>query len=318
MLSQERFFIDDSNQFPVFDRPLYLAIGIFDGVHLGHQAVIEPAIRSAKANRGIAGVLTFDPHPTRLLNPQAPKFLLMSSDFKWDVLKSLGLDCMLVKEFSKNFSQIKSEDFLPYLKKHLPTLKAVYVGESFCFGKGRAGALDQLLSLGKSLSVDIFSAPTVHYNQTPISSTVIRDFLEQGAIEHVNLQLGYIYFTLAKIITGRKVGSSIGVPTANLLWEPELKPRFGVYVVRVRLEPEGSWVKGVANYGLRPTFELPDKRPLLEVHSLEPVNWRAGQYLRVHWEHFIRGEQKFSSKEVLKKQIQKDIQSAKAFFSKKT
>lgn len=291
---------------------LHLAIGVFDGVHLGHKAVIESAVFSARRSRGISGVLTFDPHPSRLFRPDAPTLLMMGIDTKIEMLHAVGVDVVIRKRFDTAFASIPAEDFLAELKAALPALKAIYIGQNFRFGKKRAGDVSTLIQSGKALGLNVFSVERIQHNGEPISSTRIRKELEDGEIEAANDLLGYNYTATGSIVGGAKLGRQIGFPTLNLPWSPECLPRFGVYFVRFRAAGHSVWQSGVANYGIKPTVSAGDQSPNLEVHGLEGCELTTGDVLEVEWLRFIRPEQKFDSVDALKVQIAKDCETARA------
>ena len=289
---------------------LHLAIGMFDGVHLGHKAVIESAVLSAQRSGGVSGVLTFDPHPSRLFRPEEPTRLLMPIELKRRRLTLLGVNIIICKQFDRKFASISAEDFLLYLRKRLPTLRSVYVGENFRFGKMRSGSVATLIESGNQLGISVFSAERIKHNGEPISSTRIRRELEAGSIDSVNDLLGYNYYSADTVISGEKLGRQIGFPTLNLPWSPECRPRFGVYYVRFRLLGDDRWEAGVANYGIRPTVNRDNNNPLLEVHALAGTEISAGDSIEVEWLRFIRPEQTFQSVELLKEQIARDCEVA--------
>jgi riboflavin kinase/FMN adenylyltransferase len=290
---------------------LHLAIGMFDGVHLGHTAVIESAVFSARRSGGVSGVLTFDPHPSRLFRPEAPTRMIMAIESKLTILNAHGVDIVICKQFDHAFASISAEDFLAELQGVLPTLKSIYVGENFHFGKMRAGSVATLIEFGNRLGIDIFSVERIKRNGEPISSTRIRKELEAGRIEIVNDLLGYNYRSDGKVVGGKKLGRKIGFPTLNVCWSPECRPKYGVYHVRFRSSKEELWLPGVANYGIRPTVEQTSRVPLLEVHALTGTKVDQGDPIEVEWLHFIRPEQKFESIELLKEQIAKDCELAR-------
>ena len=293
-------------------RDLHLAIGMFDGIHLGHKAVIESAVSSAqRSGNGVSGVLTFDPHPSRLFRPKAPTQLIMPIALKLTMLNELGVNIVICKQFDHAFASISAEDFLADLKKALPTLKSIYVGENFRFGKMRAGSVRTLIESGNRLGITVFSAERIKHNGEPISSTLIRKELEAGRIERANELLGYSYRSGGKIVDGKKLGRKIGFPTLNVPWSPECRPMYGVYHVRFCSPKEDRWTSGVANYGIRPTFEQSNQKPLLEVHALNGTILNQGDAVEVEWLHFIRPEQKFESVELLKEQIARDCEHAR-------
>lgn len=290
---------------------LHLAIGVFDGVHLGHRAVIESAIFSARRSGGTSGVLTFHPHPSRLFRPEEPTCLLMGIESKTAMLHDMGADVVIRKEFNREFAAIEAEDFLPFLKDALPGLAAVYVGENFRFGKKRAGTVETLVASGEKLGVAVFSVERIKRNGRRISSTRIRGELEAGNIAAANDLLGYNYFARGWVVPGAQLGRTIGSPTLNVPWAPECRPRFGVYRVRFRGSPGAAWEDGVANYGLKPTVSSGENAPTLEVHGLGGTSLDAGDWVEVEWLEFLRPEQKFDSVEDLRKQIERDCEQAR-------
>lgn len=287
--------------------PLHLAVGMFDGVHLGHQAVVEAAIQSASRTWGVAGVLTFNPHPSRLFRPDQPTLLMMPFALKASFLHYLGIDWVIQQTFDAGFAAIEAERFPLVLKEKLPSLAALYVGENFRFGKKRSGTVADLVRIAKTIDVIVYSIERIKQNGQPISSTRIRDELVAGNIEAANNLLGYTYRSEGVVVPGKQIGRTIGFPTLNMRWDPELKPRFGVYAVRVKLPREDRWLPAVANYGVRPTVSAADPQlPLLEVHLLGETSLVAGVELYVEWYYFIRPEQKFASFDQLKAQIVED------------
>lgn len=304
---------DGLDQVTLTAQPLHLAIGIFDGLHLGHRAVIEAAVHSAHRDKGQSGVLTFAPHPSVLLRPDNPTRLLMDRPAKARLLGSLGVDIVITEEFTPAFAQIRAEEFLPWLKQRLPQLVALYVGENWRFGRGRVGDIALLVAEGKKQGITVFSAPRVNLDGEPISSSRIRGLLETGQIEAASTLLGYIYFAEGTVTSGKRLGRTLGFPTLNLGWSPNLRPKFGVYAVRVSGAKSTVVLPGVANYGLRPTVEQ-SIEPRLEVHVLGQCPFDAGDVITVEWIHFLRAEKKFSSVEELREQIGRDRAEADAFF----
>ena len=306
--------VDDFAALSGLREELHLAIGVFDGVHLGHKAVIEPAVFSARRSGGVSGVLTFDPHPSRLFRPQAPTLLMMKIADKTALLHEVGIQVVIRKHFDREFASIPAEEFLGELKRALPTLKAIYVGENFRFGNKRAGDVQTLIASGRELGLGVFSVDRIKHNGEPISSTRIREELQAGAIESVNDLLGFNYFSHGRIVAGARLGRSIGFPTLNLPWDPECRPKFGVYCVRFRVDADTPWQFGVANYGVKPTVAQPEQPPMLEVHALSEPDLTEGDAFDVEWLKFIRPEQRFASVDALKAQIVEDCAAARAFF----
>lgn len=293
-------------------KPLHLAIGMFDGVHLGHRAVIDAAIQSARRSGGIAGVLTFWPHPSALFRPEAATRLIMGPATKVRLLITAGVDVVITQTFSLEFAKIEAEEFIPYLKRFLPKLSAIYVGENWRYGRGRRGEIDMLVSDARKHGLVVVSAERINHNGEPISSTRIRECLEQGRIEEANSLLGYTYFAEGVVTPGKNLGRDLGFPTLNIPWEPELRPRYGVYVMRVSGPKSAGRYPGVANYGLRPTVEQSDQ-PRIEVHVLGPCPFAGGDRVQVEWLTFLRPEMKFGSVAELTAQIARDRAEAEAY-----
>lgn len=297
-------------------RPLHLAVGMFDGVHLGHRAVIEAAVQSARAEHGLGGVLTFWPHPSAVLRPDNPTRLIQGPEFKSRVLRQLGVDVVITQPFGPELAALEAEDFLPWLRRHLSHLRAIYVGENFRFGRGRRGDVPMLLTAGRHEGIHVFSAPRVSFDGEPISSTRIRALLEAGEIEAANAGLGYHYAARGTVMPGKQLGRTLGFPTLNLVWAPELRPRYGVYAVRVsRGDEAGAGQPAVANYGVRPTVESTGD-PRLEVHVLGECPWTAGDEVAVEWLAFLRPERKFAGVGELSAQVELDRAAARAFFER--
>jgi len=277
--------------------------------------VIESAVHSARRTGGIAGVLTFDPHPSTLFRPANPTRLLQPRSVKERLLAERGVDLMIFQRFTSEFAAVTAPDFPALLRRQLPTLRSLHVGENFRFGQKRQGNIDTLITICRPLGVGVFSVERIKHNGQPISSTRIREALECGRIEEVNELLGYTYFSLSQAVPGRQLGRAIGFPTLNLPWKPELRPKHGVYAVRAAGDLPGSqWEPGVANYGLRPTVEDAAAEPLLEVHTLDETKLTTGDSIKAEWREFIRPEQKFESLEALQEQISRDRDTAASYF----
>ncbi|WP_438482544.1 riboflavin biosynthesis protein RibF [Oleiharenicola lentus] len=295
-------------------RPLHLAIGMFDGVHLGHQSVIEAAIHSARRSGGLAGVLTFWPHPSALFRPENATKLIMSPAIKRQMLGGMGIDFIIEQNFTRDYAQTEAHAFVGFLKGALPNLAAIYVGENWRFGRERLGNVKLLVEEGQKHGLSVFSAPGLKHNGAAISSSRIRELLAAGEMTEANALLGYSYFSSGTVQPGRQLGRTIGFPTLNLAWEPELRPRYGVYAVTVT-NADGETGEGVANYGVRPTVET-TASPLLEVHLLGKVLATYGDAVTVNWMHFLRPELKFGGIDELRAQIALDRANAVDFFLK--
>ncbi len=296
--------------------PLHLALGMFDGVHVGHQAVIGLAVAAAKAAGGSAGVLTFWPHPSRLFRPEAATPMLQEATAKAERLRGLGVDTVVTQEFDAAFARIEAADFLPWLQRRFPGLAAVYVGENFRFGRGRAGDVAQLQAAGHAAGIPVVAAPRIQRDGEPVSSTRIRGLLAEGRMAEVNRLLGWTYAAEGNVQPGKRLGRTIGFPTLNLPWQPEAAPRLGVYAVRVSGAAGAEGLPAVANYGLRPTVEQ-TVVPRIEAHVLGVCPFGEGARLKVEWLHFLRPEMKFAGLPELRAQIARDVQAAREFFTAK-
>ena len=295
------------------DQSVHLAIGMFDGVHRGHRLVVESAIRAAAESGGVAGVLTFWPHPSNLFRPDDPTRMILSSEMKRAELEKLRIDFVIEEPFTKEFAATESNRFVALLKSKILNLASVHTGENWRFGKGRLGDIRYLKSLAEEAGIEAHSLECLYLDGERVSSTRIRHALLEGRIEEANRLLGYNYESIGEVAKGKQVGRTIGVPTLNLPFEGDLEPQFGVYAVRVSKADSDEALPAVANFGVRPTVnEL--QRPLLEAHVLGGCPFDYGDRLRVEWEFFIRPEMKFEDIDILKKQIQEDIHSARRFF----
>jgi riboflavin kinase/FMN adenylyltransferase len=287
---------------------------MFDGVHLGHRAVIDAAVISARRSGGASAVLTFWPHPSVLFRPENPTRLIQDAETRTKVLLTLGVDAVITQSFTPELAGVAAEEFLAWLKHRLPQLVAVYVGENFRFGRGRRGDVALMVANARALGISVFSAPRVSRDGEPISSTRIRGLLEAGEITAANALLGYAYFCEGTVTSGKRLGRTIGFPTLNVAWSPGLRPRFGVYAVRVSGAKSPMPLPAVANYGLRPTVEQ-STEPRLEAHVLVQCPFDAGDHVKVEWKRFVRPEMKFAGLEALRAQIEKDRAAVIADFS---
>ena len=281
-----------------FDRSFGLALGVFDGIHLGHQAVIEAA-RGA----GALGVLTFDPHPVEVLAPNhAPRRVLSSLDQKERILSGLGVDFLVIIKFSPEFAAREARKFADDL--FATGVKKLSAGDDWSFGRGREGNMQRLRKWGNESGVDVLEISAILQDGLRISSTRIRKCLQEEDLDSVATMLGRHYSVLGKVIRGRQLGRTIGFPTANVVVADEVLPPNGVYVV------EGNGIPGVANIGTRPTVDDGRGRSL-EVHLFSddlPMDY--GWELEVGFLRKIRDEKKFQSLEELRKQIEFDVQNA--------
>lgn len=277
-----------------------LALGVFDGVHLGHQAVLDAARGFQKL-----GVLTFEPHPVQVLAPdRAPRRILANLEHKKRILESLGVDFVVVVNFTREFAARSADEFAAQL--FASGVKCLAAGEDWSFGKGRAGNMTRLAEWGGEAGVEVSAVGAVKLDGERISSTRIRQCLRDENLEGAAAMLGRAYSVFGEVVKGRQLGRTIGFPTANVAVSEEQLPPNGVYVV------EGNGVRGVANIGTRPTVDESMRRSL-EVHLFsDEVPMEYGWDLEVGFIEKIRNEQKFPSIDELKAQIAKDVEAAKA------
>ena len=211
--------------------PVHLAIGMFDGVHLGHQAIIAGAVRSAAAVNGTAAVLTFAPHPGRVLHPEAPVQLIYDNATKTSLIASLGVAVHITEPFTPALAALGAAEFITLLRRTIPNLAGIHVGDNFRFGHGRTADATALEAPG----LRVFITPCVEDATGRVSSSRIRELLAQGDPAAAAALLGHAYTSTGRITSGRALGRQLGFPTLNLEWQPELTPRYGVYVVRACL-----------------------------------------------------------------------------------
>ncbi len=292
--------------------PVVLSIGVFDGVHLGHRAVIGQALEEAASRGGAAVALTFDPHPARVLRPDHAPRLLTSTAHKIRLIAGLGIECLLLIRFDEKFAAQAPEDFIRALAGACPSLRQICVGHQWAFGRGRSGNVALLRQLGRELGFDVNEMPPVMLDGATISSTRIRRAVEHGDFETARRCLGREFTILGTVEEGRKLGRTIGFPTANLRAHNEQFPPDGVYAIRA-LVGTGSW-NGVANIGYRPTVAERDPERTLEVHLFDFSADLYGQDVEVTFVRFLRGERKFSGMDALKAQILADTATARRIF----
>jgi len=299
-----------------------VALGNFDGVHRGHQAVIRTARDIApKLNDGLGGplgVMTFDPHPRRLFQPDAPPFALSALRTKAHRIEDLGADFLYVQHFDRTFASHPAEWFVETVLARNLGVRHVVIGEDYHFGQGRRGNATLMRAMATDLGFGVTTvAPVTDSGGQVLSSTRVREALEAGRPEEAARVLGQPWEVESRVEHGDARGRTIGFPTANLRLGEHLRPALGVYAVRAGVDtgPETVWHDGVANFGRRPTFDATD--PLLEVHLFGFDGDLYHQHLRVRLVAFLRPERKFDGLEALKAQIGADADAARRLLSAK-
>jgi len=293
--------------------PLVLAIGVFDGLHLGHRAVIERARQVASEQDGRPVVVTFDPHPIRVLRPEKAPRLLVNTEHKIRLLESLGIENLLLIHFDYDFCRMPAPDFAAKLIEHARPLGGIVVGETWQFGKDRAGNLALLRELGGQHGFRAVGVPPVEIDGQVVSSTRIRALITQGELDAAERLLGRRFSVLGEVVEGDRLGRTLGFPTANIRVGGEQFPPDGVYATAARYEER--WIPSVTNLGWRPTVrsETTTLR-LLETHLLEGTPDLYGKTIEIRFDAYLRGEQKFDSLENLKAQIARDAEMARNRF----
>jgi riboflavin kinase/FMN adenylyltransferase len=295
-----------------------LAVGNFDGVHRGHQALVALAVRDARAEGGTSVVLTFDPHPSRVLSPDRAPASLMSLDQKAEILSSLGVDRLAVLPFTIELSRREPEDFAREVLQRALGARVVVVGSSFRFGRDRAGDLATLRRLGDDLGFRVHGLRPVIARGGPISSTRIREALSRGAVDAARDFLGRRFFVDGVVVKGEGRGRRIGIPTANLDVVNETVPGGGVYACWCRVLDGGSRGTGetrpaAVNVGRRPTFG--GGVMTVEAHLLDFEGELYGRTLRVEFQERLREERAFPGVEALVAQIRSDLGEARRVLS---
>jgi riboflavin kinase/FMN adenylyltransferase len=289
--------------------PLFLAIGVFDGVHLGHQAVISTATSHARSADGTPLVVTFDPHPVKVLRPHHAPHLLTATQHKIALIRDLGVEHLLVINFDKQFAATSPEKFVEELVAHSRPLREICVGHEWSFGKDRRGNLDLLKKLGTQFQFSVVGIPPIKVNDAVVSSTAIRQAVEKGDFATAAAMLGREYTILGTVKAGDKLGKKIGYPTANLSAHSEQFPPNGVYLAEAWIH--GVLYHGVVNLGYRPTVSSGKSERVLEIHLLDFDRDIYGEDVEVRFVRYLRPERKFDSLEALVQQIDFDVRQAR-------
>jgi riboflavin kinase/FMN adenylyltransferase len=292
--------------------PLFLAIGVFDGVHRGHQAVISISADHARGANGTPVVVTFDPHPEKVLRPERAPRLLSATQHKIALIRGLGVEHLLVIPFDKQFAATEPEDFVRQLVVHSKPLREICVGHEWSFGKGRRGNLDLLKKLGAESNFDVVGVSPVKANDEVVSSTAIRQAIERGDFAKAAAMLGREYTILGTVTHGDNLGKKIGFPTANLSAHNEQFPPDGVYAAAARLT-DGVHL-GVVNLGVRPTVTTGKPERVLEIHLFDFDRDIYGRDVEVRFVKYLRPEEKFASVDELIAQIRRDADQARQIF----
>ena len=286
-----------------------ILIGNFDGVHLGHQKLFKLAQSYKKKYSLKIGVINFDPMPKMFFNQSLKNFRLSSIDQKIDLLNNLGVDFIATKKFDRTFSKTKSINFIKDILYQKLNAKFIFVSNNFRFGNKREGDVNLLIKNEKKYKYKVVEPKPLSVKQKVVSSTLIRNLLENGFLEKANKLLGRNWSIVGIVQKGRQIGKKIGFPTCNISIKDYVLAKPGVYAVKVLRKNNSKYIKGIANLGYRPTFN--QKKILLEVHLFNFSGNLYNKYLSVEFLKFIRKEKKFKNVDQLKTQIQTDLMIAK-------
>ena len=292
-------------------RPTVLTLGVFDGLHLGHQLIMKTVVERARAIGAIPTVITFEPHPRAVLHPESAPPLLQTFDQKMEALGVLGIEQTIIIHFDKAFSQIRAEDFLRDVVSDRLQAREVYLGRGFFFGHNREGNIDLLRRVSGELGFVADEVPEVRLRGRRIGSTRIREMLSSGHVNLARRMLGRPYGVEGPVVRGDQRGVQLGFPTANIQPHNRVIPRAGVYVTASLLG--GRWRGSVTNIGTRPTFGEHAGNSI-ETHVIGWSGNLYGDVVRVRFLHRLRNEQKFESVEQLKTQIAYDVARACHYF----
>ncbi|HEX8556811.1 MAG TPA: bifunctional riboflavin kinase/FAD synthetase [Pyrinomonadaceae bacterium] len=294
-------------------RPTVLTLGVFDGLHLGHQLVISRVVERARALGATPTAITFDPHPRAVLHPESAPPLLQTFDQKVEAFGVLGVEQAIVVRFTREFAGVRADEFLKDVVHERLQAREVYLGRGFAFGRGREGDIHLLRRVSRELGFFADEAPEVRLRGQRISSSRIRELLAEGRVNLARRMLGRPYGVEGRVVRGAERGRAIGFPTANLRPANRVIPRGGVYVTATLIG--GAWRRSVTNVGVRPTFET-DAEPSIETFVMDWGGDLYGDVVRVRFLHRLRGERRFASADELKRQIDRDVARARKYFAR--
>ena len=290
-------------------RKVSVGIGMFDGVHLGHQQVLKQALADARQHNGLSLAITFDRHPSTVLNPAKAPQLIYSLPQKLREIGAVGIDAILLIPFTREFSQKPGERFVRELTAELGNVYSICVGSTFTFGHKRSGNVDLLKSLGAELKFQVHGLAAVSLAGQIVSSTRIRERIAAGDLNAASQMLGRAYSISGKVTHGDKLGGKLGTPTANIDVTGLITPPNGVYAVQARVG--NTLHPAVANLGYRPTVKEASPALRFEVHLLDFSGDLYEQELEISFAEFIRGEERFESLDQLKAQMNRDKETAR-------
>jgi len=298
----------DYQDLPSPGEPCVLTIGSFDGLHRGHRLLIDKVRAHARESGLQSAVLTFRPHPAKVLAPLYSPPLLMPPERKVRALEYLGLDLTLVQHFDRSFADLSAEEFSRRVLSEGLCARQVVIGDDFTFGRDRRGAAEDLKDLGKQHGFEVEIVKRLSVEGMLVSSTRVRSFLLQGKVRGAALLLGRAYHIEGEVVSGRGRGQKLGFPTANVKTEAEILPARGVYVCHFHVQGDLRGIWAVCNVGHNPTFGHQELG--LEVHALSPPGELLGKRVAVGFIQRLRAEVRFESPQALAEQIAKDVEEA--------
>lgn len=298
--------------YPEILRPTVLTIGIFDGLHLGHQAIVRTVVERALLIGATPTLITFDPHPRQVLKPETAPPLLQTFAQKIEGLKLLGMQQVIVMPFTRELSELSAEDFIDRFMYQALDAREVHLGKGFSFGKDRRGNIELLKTEAEKLKFFAAEVPEIRLHHHRISSTMIRRLLNFGRVNLARKMLGRPYGIEGVVVEGRKLGHQLSFPTANIEVQNRVLPADGVYVTLTLID--GVWHRSVTNIGKRPTVGL-DTESKVESHVIAFDKNLYGQTIRIRFLHRLRGEKKFAGLDELKAQIARDRDTAVRYFA---
>ncbi|NNK72762.1 MAG: bifunctional riboflavin kinase/FAD synthetase [Flavobacteriaceae bacterium] len=298
-----------------FESGTVVTIGTFDGVHIGHKKIIERLVAKAKEEQLQSVVITFFPHPRMVLHQDSQIKLLNTIEEKSQRLEALGLDHLVIKKFTPEFSRSTALEFVEDLLVNKLKTKHLIIGYDHRFGRNRAANIDDLREFGKNFDFEVIEISAQEINEVAVSSTKIRHALQEGNVKMANRYLGHPYMLSGRVVHGQGLGKELKFPTANLQIAENYKliPKPGVYVVRSQID--GKRVYGMMNIGTKPTVNV-DGDQYIEIHLFDFNRDIYGEDLRIEVLNWIRSEQKFESVEALKLQLKKDRKMARSYIKK--
>lgn len=304
--------IHTAGEFERKGRKVCLAIGFFDGVHLGHQQIIRQTIADARQHSAVAVAVTFDTHPSTVVAPGRVPKLIYSLGQKLRVIESLGMDELLLIHFDRAFSEQSGEAFIRGLARDFGQMQSLCVGSNFTFGHKRTGNVALLKTLGAELHFTVHGMAAVSLDGRRVSSTLIRERIAAGDLDAAGQMLGRAWALAGTVVRGDGLGRELGFPTANLEVTGLALPPGGVYAAHALVD--GRTHRAVVNIGMRPTLKNPAPQLRVEAHLLDFAGDLYGQELEMVFEEKLREEKKFASLEELKAQIARDIAEAEKRF----